>query len=128
MDLLTSITGSVMRHLLTGVGGVLVAQGWVSAEDWEKLLAGAILAAKVNNPITGKPATVATYLNSINANAYSARLDAAAARKVAEAQAAAGRPLTAAEIEAAAKAGVDAALDDRIGEATVNLNVTGGAK
>lgn len=44
MDLLTSITGSVMRHLLTGIGGVLVAQGWVSAEDWEKLLAGAILA------------------------------------------------------------------------------------
>ena len=91
-------------------------------------IAGAILAAKVNNPITGKPASVATYLNSINANAYSARLDAAAARKVAEAQAAAGRPLTAAEIEAAAKAGVDAALDDRIGEATVKLNVTGGAK
>jgi len=44
MDLLTSITGSVMRHLFTGAGGVLVAQGWVSAEDWEKLLAGAILA------------------------------------------------------------------------------------
>ena len=44
MDLLTSITGSVMRHLLTGIGGVLVAQGWVSAEDWEKLLAGAIVA------------------------------------------------------------------------------------
>lgn len=44
MDLLQSITGSVMRHLLTGIGGVLVAQGWVSAEDWEKLLAGAIVA------------------------------------------------------------------------------------
>lgn len=44
MDLLTSITGSVMRHLLTGIGGILVAQGWVSAEDWEKLLAGAIVA------------------------------------------------------------------------------------
>ena len=44
MDLLTSITGSVMRHLLTGIGGVLVAQVWVSAEDWEKLLAGAIVA------------------------------------------------------------------------------------
>ncbi len=45
MDLLTSITGSVMRHLFTGIGGILVAQGWVSAEDWEKLLAGAIVAA-----------------------------------------------------------------------------------
>lgn len=33
-----------MRHLLTGIGGVLVAQGWVSAGDWEKLLAGAIVA------------------------------------------------------------------------------------
>lgn len=44
MDLLTSITGSVMRHLFTGIGGALVAQGWVSADDWEKLLAGAIVA------------------------------------------------------------------------------------
>ena len=37
-ELLSSIVGSTFRHLLTGVGGYLVAAGWVSAEDWQKLL------------------------------------------------------------------------------------------
>ena len=43
-ELLQSIVGSVMRHALTGVGLVLVNKGWVSADDWNQLLAGAILA------------------------------------------------------------------------------------
>ena len=42
-ELLQNIVGSVLRHLLTGVGGVLVAQGWVSDADWQKLLAGTIV-------------------------------------------------------------------------------------
>lgn len=43
MELLKSITASVMRKLLFGAGVILVERGWVSSEDWELLLTGAIL-------------------------------------------------------------------------------------
>lgn len=43
-ELLTSITGSVVRHALTGIGVYLVSQGWISADDWSQLLAGIVLA------------------------------------------------------------------------------------
>ena len=42
-ELLTSITGSVVRHALTGIGVYLVNQGWISADDWSQLLAGIVL-------------------------------------------------------------------------------------
>lgn len=42
-ELLQSITSSVMRHLFTGIGTALVAQGWTSEGDWSSLLSGAIL-------------------------------------------------------------------------------------
>jgi membrane protein DedA with SNARE-associated domain len=42
-ELLASIVGSTFRHLLTGVGVYLVNAGWISADDWTKLLAGIIL-------------------------------------------------------------------------------------
>lgn len=50
--------------------------------------------------------------------------DAAASLEVVKAMAAAGRPLTAAEVEAAAERGARKALQDEIDNATVNLNVT----
>lgn len=45
MELLKSITASVLRKLLFGVGVVLVERGWVSEADWAELLGGVILAA-----------------------------------------------------------------------------------
>lgn len=42
MELLKSITASVLRKILFGVGVVLVEQGWVSSEDWALLLGGII--------------------------------------------------------------------------------------
>ena len=36
-ELLQNIVGSVMRHALTGLGGLLIAQGWVTEGDWERL-------------------------------------------------------------------------------------------
>jgi membrane protein DedA with SNARE-associated domain len=44
-ELLQNIVGSVLRHSLTGLGGLLVAQGWVTADDWQRLLAGTIVFA-----------------------------------------------------------------------------------
>jgi len=41
-ELLQNITGSVVRHALTGLGGVLVTKGWISDADWQLLLAGII--------------------------------------------------------------------------------------
>ncbi len=41
MDLLKSISGSVTRWALTGVGAWLVSKGIVKAEDMELLIVGA---------------------------------------------------------------------------------------
>lgn len=45
MELLKSITASVLRKVLFGVGVILVEQGWVSSEDWALLLGGLITGA-----------------------------------------------------------------------------------
>jgi len=42
MELLKSITASVLRKLLFGAGVVLVERGWVSESDWALLLGGLI--------------------------------------------------------------------------------------
>lgn len=79
---------------------------WSQGIAWMEKEMDVQLSDTIYNPITQKPATVADYIVSINTNAYEARnaaaaaqRDAAVARKLAEAAAAAGKPLTAAEID-----------------------------
>lgn len=36
-----AITGLIIRHTLTSVGGALVAAGWLTAADWQTVI-GAI--------------------------------------------------------------------------------------
>lgn len=77
-------------------------------------------------PMLGKDATqsVKEALDRIGRWALASRENAASALAVAKAQAAAATPLTVAQIEAAAKAGAKAALDEEIDSATVTLNTT----
>lgn len=44
-ELLKSVLGSVLRKLLAGVGAWLVAQEYLTAGDWQELVAGLVLFA-----------------------------------------------------------------------------------
>jgi len=94
--------------------------GAIAEKVWQCAIYNPLLADK-NNP-KGKPVQAQVFLQSINANAYQARIDAAVARSLAEAHAKAGRPLTAAETEAATKAGTKSALDEVIAGANIAVN------
>lgn len=93
------------------------AQAIVGGEDEDmptlNEIAEAVWHCKINNPVTGKPAEALAFVQSINSNAYQARLDAAVARALAEAQAKAGKPLTQADIDDIAK-GVVKELGDGV--------------
>lgn len=41
------ITASIVRHVLTAVGGGLIAQGYVDAGTWEVVTGGAVAASGV---------------------------------------------------------------------------------
>jgi N-acetylmuramoyl-L-alanine amidase len=64
-----------------------------------------------------------SYLQSADANARRAAKDSASALEIVKEMARVGRSLTAAEVEAAAKAGAAAAFEDKIDDADVTLRV-----
>jgi hypothetical protein len=82
MELLKSITGSVVRKLLTGLGVVLVERGWISGDDWNLLLGGTIaVAAAVMWGIWEKYKSRLGFLTALNLPAGSTPEDVKAMSK-----------------------------------------------